>query len=138
MPVVEGRRPVNSAVREGLQTGAAQCAFVNTSPIAASRSKLGVFTLVRSPRTLTQSFRSSIETNRMFGRAGSAASRAPASAMAPTTTRESDIRRVGMKSVFVRRAGLPAFYVLRPGRVVFGIRGRHLGADRCAPGMQLG
>src|SRR5262245_6294837 len=33
MPVVEGARPVSNAVREGLQSGEAQCAFENNAAL---------------------------------------------------------------------------------------------------------
>jgi hypothetical protein len=44
MPVVEARKPVSKAVREGLQSGEAQWAFENSTPRCASRSRFGVFT----------------------------------------------------------------------------------------------
>ena len=45
MPVVDGRSPVMTEVREGLHSGDWQWALVNSVPRAASRSRFGVFTI---------------------------------------------------------------------------------------------
>ena len=66
-PEVDGRIPVIIATREGLQEGAAQWALVNNRPRLASRSMFGVYTPLRPPRQLVQSFRSSTEMNKTFG-----------------------------------------------------------------------
>src|SRR3954467_11063009 len=55
------------AALEGLQTGAAQYAFVKSMPFAASRSMFGVFTSGWPPRQPIQSFRSSTAMKRTFG-----------------------------------------------------------------------
>src|SRR5262245_33832508 len=66
MPVVEGRSPVSSAVRDGLHKGDAQCAFENRTPRFASASMCGVCTS-RYPRQPTQSFMSSTDRKSTFG-----------------------------------------------------------------------
>ena len=55
------------ADRDGLQAGAGQCALVNNTPLAASRSKFGVFACGCPPRQPIQSFKSSTEMNSTFG-----------------------------------------------------------------------
>src|SRR5678816_2418363 len=67
MPVVFGRSPLRSAAREGLQSGAAQWALVNVTPIAASRSIFGVLVCLFRARCPTQWFRSSTGIKRTFG-----------------------------------------------------------------------
>ena len=54
------------AVRDGLQAGAGQCALVNSIPLSASRSMLGVRAWGWPPRQPIQSFRSSTAMNRML------------------------------------------------------------------------
>ena len=56
-----------SAARDGLQTGAAQYALVNSIPFDASRSRFGVLTSGWPPRQPIQSFKSSIAMKRTFG-----------------------------------------------------------------------
>ena len=56
-----------TATREGLQEGAAQWALVNKVPRAAKRSRFGVWTPLRPPMQLTQSFRSSTAMNNTLG-----------------------------------------------------------------------
>ena len=56
------------AVREGLQEAAAQWALVNSTPLAARRSRFGVLVCEFPPRQPTQSLRSSIEMKRTLGR----------------------------------------------------------------------
>ena len=58
---------MNTAVRDGLQAGAGQCALSKRTPEAASRSRFGVLAWGCPPRQPTQSFRSSIAMNRTFG-----------------------------------------------------------------------
>ena len=65
---MEGSSEVIRLAREGLQTGAWQCAFVNNTPRFAKRSILGVRAWGCPPSTPTQSFRSSTEMRRMLGR----------------------------------------------------------------------
>src|SRR5688572_13615936 len=67
MPVRAGLQPVSKAVRDGLHTGAAQCAFRNSTPLRARRSIFGVRTPGYPPRQPTQSFMSSTERKRTFG-----------------------------------------------------------------------
>ena len=74
--MAEGRRPLITASRLGLQAGAAQWAFVNSTPRAARRSRFGVCVsgcpppsgLRASVRQPSQSFRSSTATNSTSGR----------------------------------------------------------------------
>src|SRR5437868_2774013 len=66
-PEVEGRNPVIKEARDGLHTGAAQYALVNSMPLAASRSMFGVLTSGCPPRQPIQSFRSSTAMKRTFG-----------------------------------------------------------------------
>ncbi len=66
-PVVDGRRPLISAVRDGPQWGDAVWAFMKTVPCAASRSIWGVFVFGCPPMKPTQSFKSSMEIIRTFG-----------------------------------------------------------------------
>ena len=81
--------PVIKAVREGLQDGAAQYAFVNSTPLAAKRSMFGVFTSGCPPRHPIQSLRSSTAMKSTFGRFLSAAGRrAPAAAVDKNALRE--------------------------------------------------
>ena len=56
------------AVRDGLQSGAAQWACSKSTPFLASPSMLGVFACGCPPRQPTQSFRSSTAMKRTFGR----------------------------------------------------------------------
>jgi len=44
MPLDSGLIPVSTALRDGLQTGAAAKALVNVAEVAASRSRFGVET----------------------------------------------------------------------------------------------
>ena len=67
-----GDIPVKTAVREGLHAGAGQCAFVNSVPEAAKRSRLGVRVWGCPPMQPIQSFRSSIEMNKTLGRSSPA------------------------------------------------------------------
>src|SRR4051812_2216472 len=53
--------------REGLQSGAWQCALAKSVPRLASRSMFGVFAWGWPPRQPTQSFRSSTARKRMLG-----------------------------------------------------------------------
>jgi len=55
------------AVRDGLQDGEGQWALLNKTPLAAKRSMFGVFACGCPPKQPIQSFRSSIEINKMFG-----------------------------------------------------------------------
>ena len=54
-PVVLGRSPVIIAVRQGLHSGAGQCALVNRTPRFARLSMLGVLISERPPRQPIQS-----------------------------------------------------------------------------------
>src|SRR4051812_35690928 len=67
MPVDDGRRPVSRLDRDGLQSGAWQWALVNRVPRLARRSMFGVLACGWPPRQPTQSFWSSMATNRTFG-----------------------------------------------------------------------
>src|SRR5262245_18133215 len=72
-PVVNGRSPDINAARDGLQTGAAQYARLNESPIFAIRSRFGVFACGLCAKYPTQSRRSSIAMKRTLGFCGAAA-----------------------------------------------------------------
>ena len=81
-----GEMPVMMAPREGLQAGAGQCALVNSTPLAARRSRFGVFVCGWPPMQPIQSFRSSIEMNRTLGLLSAQA--------AGTTVRRIPVRKV--------------------------------------------
>jgi hypothetical protein len=68
MPVVDGRKPVIIAVRDGLQTVDGLWALVKVIPIRPRRSKLGVCAFSEyPPKELIQSFMSSRAMNRTLG-----------------------------------------------------------------------
>ena len=67
MPDVEGGMPVIRLARDGLHAGAEQCAFVNSTPRLASRSRFGVLTSGCPPKQPIQSFKSSMAINSTFG-----------------------------------------------------------------------
>src|SRR5690349_13274154 len=90
-PVWKGWRPLNTAAREGLQSGAAQCAFVKSTPRLARRSIFGVRACGCPPRQPTQSFRSSIAMNSTLG--GAAADMAGHSAQEKTGNSNQHTRR---------------------------------------------
>lgn len=60
-------RVLKTAARDGLQAGAAQCAFVKNRPRAASRSIFGVLACRCPSRQPIQSFKSSMAMNRTLG-----------------------------------------------------------------------
>jgi len=73
MPVVDGRSPSITLVREGLQIGAWQWALVNSVPRFASASICGVRACGCPSRQPTQSFKSSMTINSTFGFSAAAA-----------------------------------------------------------------
>lgn len=73
------------AARDGPQTGAAQWASVNKTPLPAKASRCGVLTWGWPSRQPIQSFKSSIAMNRILGRPRATA------AVSPTTTKANKI-----------------------------------------------
>src|SRR6478609_8470721 len=71
-PVSNGCRPLKTAAREGLQSGAAQWALEKRMPRLARRSMLGDFAWGWPPRQPIQSLRSSIAMKSTLGGAASA------------------------------------------------------------------
>ena len=103
-PETFGIRPLKTAARDGLQAGAAQWAFANNIPRAASRSILGVNACGCPCMHPIQSLRSSTAMKRTFGR--SPARHGVTSANRRTKVNEDFIRNWWVNGVSNRTAML--------------------------------
>src|SRR6516164_6269648 len=98
MPVVVGRSPVSTLEREGLHSGAWQCALVKSVPRRPRRSMFGVTACGWPPRQPTQSFRSSTAMNRTFGRCSPAIVDVAAEAQAAAIRESAENHRIASRS----------------------------------------